>query len=267
MTNERSPDHLSTLTKGLSVLTSFSRENPSMTLSEVAARTGLNPAVARRCLLTLCDLGYVGKTDNRFTLRPEVLIFATLFNETFDLDNIIRPSLQDLRTQTGHSASFTLLTGGDILYVAHISTQRVIRLQANTGTRFPALVTSTGRCILSTWQDHEIRQFISQYPVTKMTDKTVTDPEALFAAVIEARQAGYAMISDELEYGITSVAVPVTVAGYGVVGAVNSSATTNRVDMATFVDERLDAVQLTADKISQRLKTAPALLAAIHSMT
>ena len=75
MTNERSPDHLSTLTKGLSVLTSFSRENPSMTLSEVAARTGLNPAVARRCLLTLCDLGYVGKTDNRFTLRPEVLVF------------------------------------------------------------------------------------------------------------------------------------------------------------------------------------------------
>ena len=264
MTNERSPDHLSTLTKGLSVLTSFSRENPSITLSEVEARTGLNPAVARRCLLTRATWAMC-KTDNRFTLRPEVLVFATLFNETFDLDNIIRPSLQDLRTQTGHSASFTLLTGGDILYVAHISTQRVIRLQANTGTRFPALVTSTGRCILSTWQDHEIRQFISQYPVTKMTDKTVTDPEALFAAVIEARQAGYAMISDELEYGITSVAVPVTVAGYGVVGAVNSSATTI-VDLATFIDERLDAVQPRRTR-SSMTKTAPALLAAIRSMT
>ena len=266
MTDERSPEHLTTLAKGLSVLTSFSRENPSMTLSEVAKRTGLNPAVARRCLLTLCDLGYVGKTDNQFTLRPEVLVFATLFNETFDLDNIIRPSLQDLRTQTGHSASFTLLTGGDVLYVAHISTQRVIRLQANTGTRFPALVTSTGRCILSTWQDHEIRQFIAQYPVSEMTDKTTTDPEALFQAVIAARRQGYAMISDELEYGITSLAVPVTVAGHGVVGAVNSSATTNRVNMETFVDERLAAVQDTADKISQRLKTAPALLAAIRTI-
>ena len=267
MTSDRSPDYLSTLAKGLKVLTCFSRENPSMTLSEVAKRTGLNAAVARRCLLTLCDLGYVGKTDNHFTLRPEVLVFATLFNETFDLDNIIRPSLQDLRTQTGHSASFTLLTEGDVLYVAHISTQRVIRLQANTGTRFPALVTSTGRCILSTWQDHEIRQFIAQYPVIPMTDKTTTDPEALFEAVIAARQQGYAMISDELEYGITSLAVPVTVPGYGVVGAVNSSATTNRVDMDSFADERREAVENTAHKISQRLKTAPALLAAIRSMT
>ena len=156
MANEHSSEHLTTLVKGLNVLTSFSRDNPSMTLSEVAKRTGLNPAVARRCLLTLCDLGYIGKTDGRFTLRPEVLVFANLFNETFDLDHVIRPALQDLRTQTGHSASFTLLSGGDVLYVAHISTQRVIRLQANTGTRFPALVTSTGRCILSTWQDHEI---------------------------------------------------------------------------------------------------------------
>ena len=238
-----------------------------MTLTEVAKRTGLNPAVARRCLLTLCDLGYVGKTDGRFTLRPEVLVFATLFNETFDLDNIIRPSLQDLRTQTGHSASFTLLTGGDVLYIAHISTQRVIRLQANSGTRFPALITSTGRSILSTWQDHEIRQFIATHPVTAMTDKTTTEPEALFEEVIKARQQGYAMISDELEYGITSLAVPVTVPGYGVVGAVNSSATTNRVNMSTFVQERRDAVEETADKISQRLKTAPALLAAIKSMT
>ena len=267
MTTDRSPDHLTTLAKGLNVLTSFSRDNPSMTLTEVAKRTGLNPAVARRCLLTLCDLGYVGKTDGRFTLRPEVLVFATLFNETFDLDNIIRPSLQDLRTQTGHSASFTLLTGGDVLYIAHISTQRVIRLQANTGTRFPALITSTGRSILSTWQDHEIRQFIAMHPVTAMTDKTTTEPEALFEEVIKARQQGYAMISDELEYGITSLAVPVTVPGYGVVGAVNSSATTNRVNMSTFVQERRDAVEETANKISQRLKTAPALLAAIKSMT
>ena len=100
-----------------------------------------------------------------------------------------------------------------------------------------------------------------------MTDKTTTEPEALFEEVIKARQQGYAMISDELEYGITSLAVPVTVPGYGVVGAVNSSATTNRVNMSTFVQERRDAVEETANKISQRLKTAPALLAAIKSMT
>ena len=264
---ERSREHLTTLTKGLSVLTSFSRETPSMTLSEVARRTGLNAAVTRRCLLTLCDLGYVGKIDGRFTLRPEVLVFANLFNETFDLDHTIRPALQQLRTKTGHSASFTVISGSDVLYITHISTQRVLRLQANTGTRFPALLTSTGRSILSTWQDHEIRQFINRHPVTAMTEKTITDPDALFSAIIDARQRGYAFISDELEYGITSLALPVKVPGYGVVGAINSSATTNQIDTGLFVRDRLEEMQTTADRISQRLKAAPALLAAIRSMT
>jgi IclR family pca regulon transcriptional regulator len=196
---ERSSEHLTTLAKGLRVLTSFSRETPSMTLSEVAKKTGLNAAVARRCLLTLCDLGYVGKLEGRFTLRPEVLVFATLFNETFDLDNTIRPALQELRSKTDHSASFTVITGGDVLYIAHTSTHRVLRLQANTGTRFPALLTSTGRSILSTWQDHEIRQFINRYPVAAMTNNTLTAPDAIFSTILAARKQGYAFISDELE--------------------------------------------------------------------
>ena len=263
---ERSSEHLTTLAKGLCVLTSFSRETPSMTLSEVAKKTGLNAAVARRCLLTLCDLGYVGKLEGRFTLRPEVLVFATLFNETFDLDNTIRPALQELRSKTDHSASFTVITGGDVLYIAHTSTHRVLRLQANTGTRFPALLTSTGRSILSTWQDHEIRQFINRYPVAAMTTNTVTAPDAIFSTILAARQQGYAFISDELEYGITSLAVPVHVSGYGVVGAVNSSATTSQIDVAEFVQERLDELQRTAEKIGRRLKTAPDLLGAIRSM-
>ena len=263
---ERSSEHLTTLAKGLRVLTSFSRETPSMTLSEVAKKTGLNAAVARRCLLTLCDLGYVGKLEGRFTLRPEVLVFATLFNETFDLDNTIRPALQELRSKTDHSASFTVITGGDVLYIAHTSTHRVLRLQANTGTRFPALLTSTGRSILSTWQDHEIRQFINRYPVAAMTNNTVTAPDAIFSTILAAREQGYAFISDELEYGITSLAVPVHVSGYGVVGAVNSSATTSQIDVAEFVQERLDELQRTAEKIGRRLKTAPDLLAAIRSM-
>ena len=262
----RSPEHLTTLAKGLSVLTSFSRETPSMTLSEVARKTGLNAAVARRCLLTLCDLGYVGKIDGRFTLRPEVLIFATLFNETFDLDNTIRPALQDLRTKTGHSASFTVITGSDVLYITHISTHRVLRLQANTGTRFPALLTSTGRIMLATWQDHEIRQFINRHPVTAMTNRTITEPEAIFSAIITARQQGYAFISDELEYGITSLAVPITVPDYGIVGAINSSATTSQIDVDQFVKERLDDINITAEIIGRRLKTAPDLIAAIRSI-
>ncbi len=142
MSDQRSSEYLSTLEKGLRVLKSFSRENPRMTLTEVARVTELSPAVARRCLITLCELGYVGKEDNLFLLRPSVLELSTPFIDSFNIDNIIRPSLLSLRDQTGDSASFAVLAGSDVLYVNHVSTHRAIRLQASSGTRFPALATS-----------------------------------------------------------------------------------------------------------------------------
>lgn len=114
-----------------------------MTLSEVARATELSPAVARRCLITLLELGYVGKVENLFFLKPKVLELSTPFVESFNIDNIIRPPLQQLRDQTGDSASFAVLSGSDILYITHVSTYRVIRTQAATGTRFPALATRT----------------------------------------------------------------------------------------------------------------------------
>lgn len=66
MSDRQSSEYLSTLEKGLRVLKSFSRDRSKMTLSEVARVTKLNPAVARRCLITLLEMGYVGKVDNTF---------------------------------------------------------------------------------------------------------------------------------------------------------------------------------------------------------
>ena len=239
---DKSSEYLSTLERGLTVLKSFSRERRSMSLSQVADAAELSPAVVRRCLITLEHLGYVTKVENRFSLAPGVLSLASLFAETYDLDSTVRPVLQRLREETGDSASFTVLDAGDILYLSHVSTQRSIRLQATTGTRYPALLTSTGRSILASLTDYELRQFIQDHPVEAHTEHTVTDSDQLFDKVKGAASRGYAMISDELDYGITSLAAPVVVPGRGVVGAVNSSAQTQRVDINTFADERRDAV-------------------------
>jgi len=111
MNDRQSSEYLSTLEKGLRVLKSFSRDRSKMTLSEVARATDLNPAVARRCLITLLEMGYVGKVDNTFFLRPQVLELSTPFIESFNIDNVIRPPLQQLRDQTGDSASFAVLSG------------------------------------------------------------------------------------------------------------------------------------------------------------
>lgn len=256
----KSPEYLSTLERGISVLHSFAGQNKSLTLSQVAERTDLSPAVVRRCLLTLEHLGYVSKMDGRFALSPGVLSFASLFTEAYNLDGTIRPILQRLRDETGDSASFTVLQNSDVLYVSHSSAQRAIRLQANTGTRYPALVTSTGRAMLAYLSDHELQLFIDENPVERYTAKTITDPTQLFDEIREAGRRGYCVVSDELDYGITSLAATVSVPGRGVVGAVNSSAQTQRVNPASFGSKRWPFVEAAAHDLGRTLTTTPDLL-------
>ena len=123
-------EYLSTLARGLSVLRSFTKEQPEMTLSEVAAATQLSPAVARRCLYTLVDLGYVGRKGKLFLLTPEVLRFASAFIESMNLEEVVQPHLQKVRDKTGDSTSLAVLSGFEILYLVHVSTERMIRLDA-----------------------------------------------------------------------------------------------------------------------------------------
>ncbi len=142
-------EYLSTLERGLAVLRAFDHDHPEMQLSEVAAITELSPAVARRCLNTLVQLGYVAKHGRRFLLRPEVLVFGSAFMSSMNLETVALPALQRLRDETGDSSSMAVLSGHDILYVAHVSTNRHIRVSANVGTRFPLHATSLGKVLLA----------------------------------------------------------------------------------------------------------------------
>lgn len=263
--SDRSPEFLSTLEKGLMVLKSFTRERPEMTLSDVARVTQLNAAVTRRCLITLETLGYIGKNGSQFFLKPKVLELGSQFNEIFNVDNTLRPLLQRMRDKTGDSASFAVLSEGDVLYVSHASTYRVIRMQAAPGTRFPALNTSLGRVMVASWSDHEIRAFIRQYPAKQLTNLSVTDPDVLFARLLDVRAKGWCSVSDELDYGVTSIAVPIFVPGVGTVGAINCSGVTSRIAPESFVEERLPVLREASDILVAELLRAPVLLRSIRS--
>src|SRR5665213_3785218 len=115
-------EYLSTLDRGLSVLRAFGRENPQMTLSEVAAITELSPAAARRCLNTLVKLGYVAKHNRQFLLGPDVMSFASAYLDSMSLGELVRPHLQAVRDETGDSSSLSVLSGYDVLYLCLLYT-------------------------------------------------------------------------------------------------------------------------------------------------
>jgi IclR family pca regulon transcriptional regulator len=224
-------EYLTTLARGLSVLRSFTKERPEMTLSEVAAVTELSPAVARRCLNTLLELGYVGRKGKLFLLTPEVMGFASAFLESMNLEEVVRPYLQEVRDNTGDSSSLAVLSHFDILYLVHVSTNRMVRLVAGFGTRFPAYPTSLGRVLLAHQAEPQIAKYLAEVTMNKLTDKTVTSVPTLRRILNRCRRDGYASIQDELDYGIVSVAVPVFGADGHILAAINCSTATTRVQL------------------------------------
>lgn len=252
-------EFLSTLARGLSVLRAFTRETPEMTISEVAVATELNPAVARRCLHTLVELGYVNQKGKRFILTPEVMGFASAFLESMNLEEFVRPHLQRLRDQTGDSASLAVLSNSDILYLVHVSTERMIRLVAGFGTRFPAYPTSLGRVLLA-YQSRSVRDsYLETTPLRKLTDKTVTSRKRLAKILVGVRRDGFASIQDELDYGIVSVAVPVLAEDGRILAAINCSTATSRVEQEDMVKSRLPQLMSAAREIEAELRRFPAL--------
>ncbi len=258
-------EYLSTLARGLSVLRSFTKEQPEMTLSEVAVATELSPAVARRCLNTLVDLGYVGKKGKLFLLTPEVMGFASAFIESMNLEEVVRPYLQKVRDKTGDSASLAVLSDFDILYLVHVSTNRMIRLVAGVGTRFPAYPTSLGRVLLAHQEQSRIDDYLGRVEMQKLTTKTVTSKSELRKILTQVRKVRFASIQDELDYGIVSVAVPVFGPEGEILAAINCSTATTRVTRENMVATRLPELQQAAQKIEVELRRYPILVHSIKS--
>lgn len=257
-------EYLSTLERGLSVLRAFNHSRPEMQLSEVAAATGLNPAVARRCLNTLVHLGYVAQHGRRFLLRPEVLVFGSAFLASMNIEQVAGPHLQAVRDETGDSSSMAVLSGHDILYLAHVSTNRRIRLGASVGTRFPAYATSLGKVLLAYQDDAAIDAYLAAAALEPLTEHTITSTATLKKRLREVRAQGYDSAQDELDYGIVSVAVPVFDTDRQIAAAINCSTSTTRISRDELVKARLPLLLRAAREIEDALRRWPFLSHALR---
>lgn len=260
----KDPEFLSTLERGLRVLKAFDEDHPEMTLSEVAAKTALPPAVARRCLITLVELGYVGQHERKFLLRPAVLTIGSAFSASMQIEQVVLPPLQSLRDQTGDSASLAVLSGTDILYVAHVSTDRRFRVAAGVGTRFPFHATSLGKAIAAHLPEDERAVLLHRAPYQRFTERTVTDHPALADRLHLIATRGYDSALDELDYGIVSVAVPIFGRDKRVIASINCSTSTTRISQDELVRTRLPLLRHAAGDIEAALKRWPALEASLR---
>ncbi|MFE7316576.1 IclR family transcriptional regulator C-terminal domain-containing protein [Streptomyces sp. NPDC057555] len=247
---------LQSLARGLDVLLALGAAPGHHALAAVARATGLPRATARRALITLQCLGYVGTEGEGFRLLPRVLELGYTRLAGLSLAEIAEPHLIDLVRTVHESASMAVLDGPDIRYVARVPTSRIMRLDIAVGTRLPAFATSMGRVLLGAVPEVELVEFLTDMRRDQLTDVTVTDPAALAAIIRSAAREGYAMVDQELEEGLRSLAVPLH-GGHGeVLAAVNIALHAGRGTPAETRGALLPALRETAAAIAADLSLA-----------
>ncbi|CAM4056410.1 IclR family transcriptional regulator C-terminal domain-containing protein [Vreelandella rituensis] len=243
-------DFVTALASGLEVILAFDETHPRMTLSEVAGRTGMNRARARRFLLTLHALGYVSKHQRHFELSPKVLQLGYAFLSANNYRSVIQHILEDITAECGESSSLGVLEGNDVVYVARsASRQRLMAISLSLGTRLPAAHTSMGRVLLAQLPEAELDAYLKNLVLEPHTDKSITDKTELKKCILQVRRQGYAIADQELDSGLRSLAVPAFDAHGKLLGAINISTNAARIDLDTLMNQYLPLLQEKARQI------------------
>ena len=224
-------EFVESLARGLTVLTAFGEGRSALTLTQVAQATGLPRATARRALITYEHLGLVRAEDRLFAPTPRVLSLGFPPLSRTSLPEIAAPHMTELAARVHESTSLSVLSGTDIQYTARVATRRVMSVDITVGTRLPAYATSMGRVLLA-------------------------DTPGAGADLGDVRAQGYAVVDEELEEGLRSIAVPVRDHTGHTVAALDVAVHAARHTVEECVRDILPELRRTADLVESDLHVA-----------
>jgi IclR family transcriptional regulator, pca regulon regulatory protein len=252
-TQTRPTDFVQSLQRGLDVIKAFSRTEPELTLSEIASRTSLTRAAARRFLITLRDLGYVSSDGRAFSLTPRVLELGYSYLSSLPIWEVARPYLEELAAEVNETTSASVLDGDDIVFVVRIETKRIMSMNLGVGSRLPAWATAMGRVLLASLPDRELDAVLRRAKPRPLTPMTVTDRVQLRKIVEAARRDGWTLVDQEVEEGVRSLAVPIVAPSGKAEAAVTVCSHAYRVGVDRIREEFLPLVTRTAGQITEAL--------------
>lgn len=244
------PDFIEALARGLDVIKAFDAAQPALSMSEVAARTGLARPTVRRILLTLEELGYVRSSRAGFCLTPRVVELGMAYVHSTGLWDVARPHMEALVERTGESSSIAQLDGGDILYVARVAVPKIIALSVTIGTRFPVASTSMGKVLLAALGPAEVDAAIAEPSRSGVAVRHTPDRAELERELAETRERGWCLTDEALAAGVRSVAAPLRGADGTVVAAMNVTVHAAETSVEKLLDEHLPQLLSAAAAIS-----------------
>jgi IclR family pca regulon transcriptional regulator len=248
------PNFMTSLARGLIVIQAFTQQSPQMTISQLSIKTGLSRAAVRRCLYTLTKLGFAGAEDgSRYSLRPRMLTLSHTYTTSNTLSTAAQPILERMSAALRESFSVATLDGEDIVYIARTQVNRVMAVDLHIGSRLPAYCTSMGRVLLAYLPAEQLEHYLAKAVLTPHTTRTVNSVEKLRLILRNVRRNGYALVDQEYEVGLRSLAVPVYAASGRVVATVNLSGNAPRLSVLEMQSRFLAPLRTAANELSAYL--------------
>ncbi len=251
--NQGDPDFMTSLGRGLVVLSVFSQHPREVTMSQISTETGISRAAVRRVLYTLEKLGYVGEQGRGFVLLPRVLGMGGAYVASSSMTAAAQPVLDALRDDVHESCSLGVLDGDDVLYVARAETVRIMSIGLRAGSRLPAYCTSMGRVLLAALPHDTLESYLERNPLRPRTERTVTRMDEFLDTLDRVRRDGVALVDQELEIGLRSIAVPVHARSGAVVGALNIGTQAGRVSLGVMQSQLLPRLRDAAQRLGTLL--------------
>lgn len=229
---ESDGDFMTSLARGLAVMQTFSQHKRQLTVSQISAHTGISRAAVRRCLHTLVQLGFAGCDDQQhFFLRPKVLSLGHAYFSSTPLAKVAQPVLEQLSGVLSESCSVATLEGSEVFYIARAAVSRIMSIDLKVGSRLPAFCTSMGRVLLAHLRHEQLDAYLAHVVLMPHTNRTVVSVPKLRQLVETARRNGYAIVDQELEVGLRSIAVPIRDTAGSVIAALNVGCHAQRISI------------------------------------
>jgi IclR family pca regulon transcriptional regulator len=250
------PNFMTSLARGLIVIQAFTQSSPQMTISQLSVKTGLSRAAVRRCLYTLTKLGFAGAEDGqRYSLRPRMLSLSHTYTASSTLSTAAQPILERMSQTFRESFSVATLDGDEIVYIARTQVpSRVMAVDLHIGSRLPAYCTSMGRVLLAYLPPDQLEAYLARAELTPHTTRTIVSADKLRLALRNVRRLGYALVDQELEVGLRSLAVPVYAPNGRVVATVNLSGNAPRMPVFDMQSNFLNPLRNAATELSTFLR-------------
>ncbi|MEA3001678.1 MAG: IclR family transcriptional regulator, pca regulon regulatory protein [Sphingomonadales bacterium] len=249
----RAAEGMAGLAKGLAIIESFGKACSQVTVADAARATGVSRAAARRCLLTLAELGYLTFDGKHFRATPRMLRLGASYLDSAPLPQIAQTHLEAARDRLDESVSLAVIEDGFSVFVARAEADHIVSTGVRVGARLPAYCTATGRVLLSGMTDAELHAYLDRCDFKARTNRTLVERGAIENAVERARSNGYDLTDEELELGMRSIAVGVRDPSGTVIAAISASAYSARITLDAMISNFLPVLREQAQKIGRAM--------------